>query len=194
MLEPREESINVLQNLVVENTSDKVFDPGPKGVFIPLPAGFFGAERLPGGANLDLLDGQGAILRALVPPTPTIAFAVQARMGFILNSKEQSEMQVVQPMPFGMAGGLVMIPGQFPVTIAAPGLREKPPEHDESGATLRIYELDSIPPGGALRLTILGLPTRPKFGKYIAGGICLLLIAGGIFAIRRTRPHPSAKA
>jgi hypothetical protein len=193
MIEPREETISVLQNLLIENTSDKVFDPGQKGIFIPLPVGFSGAERLPGGANLDLLDGQGAILRSLVPPTPSIAFSIQARMGFLLNSKDQSEVEIVQPMPFGMAGGLVMVPGQFPITLHAPGLREKAPERDDSGGTLRIYELDTILPGGALRLTLLGLPTRPKTGKWIAGGLCLLLIAGGIVGIRRARPHSTAK-
>jgi hypothetical protein len=195
MIEPREDSLSILQNLVIENTSDKLFEPDAKGVFLPLPAGFTGAEKLPGGVNLDLLDGQGAIMRIPVSPSTSNAFVAQARMGFVLDSKNKDVMEIVQPMPFGLAGGMLMVPGQFPLTLSAPGLREKPAEKDDSGAILRVFELDAIAPGAALRLTISGLPKRPVAGKLIAGGISLLLVAAGILgALRGKRSSTSAAA
>ena len=194
MIEPREDSLSILQNLIIENTSDKLFEPDAKGVFLPLPAGFTGAEKLPGGVNLDLLDGQGAIMRIPVAPTTSAALSAQARMGFTLNSKDKGAIEIVQPMPFGLAGGMLMVPAQFPLTISAPGLREKPAEKDDAGLTLRIFELDAIAPGSALRLTISGLPKRPLVGKLITGGICLLLVGAGILGARRAKGSSTASA
>ena len=187
MVEVREEALSVLQNLIVENTSNKVFDPGPSGLFIPLPEGFAGAEKLPGGADIDLKEGVGAFLRTPLPPAQSVGALAQVRLGYLLTTHETADYEIVHPMPLGMAGGIVMVPGENPVTLSAPGLRMRPPERDDNGNELRMYDLDAVPPGQALHLTVRGLPTREQAGKWIAAALVGLLVAAGIMGARRPR-------
>jgi hypothetical protein len=189
MVELREDAIGVLQNLLVENTSDKVFDPGPRGLFIPLPEGFAGAEKLPGGVDLEIKEGVGVFLHTLLPPAQSPGAAAQVRLGYVLTTHETPEYDIVQPMPIGLQGGLVLVPGELTIGLSAPGLRTRPPERDDNGNELRMFELDSVAPGQALRLTVLGLPARQQAGKWIAGVLAGLLVAAGFVAARRTRHH-----
>ena len=187
MVELREDAVGVLQNLLVENTSDKVFDPGPRGLFIPLPDGFAGAEKLPGGVELEIKEGSGAYLHAMLPPTQSPGAAVQVRLGYVLTTHETPEFEIVQAMPLGLQGGLVLIPSEYSIGVSAPGLRARPPERDDNGNELHMFELDTVAPGQALRLTVLGLPTRHQAGKWIAGMLAGLLVAAGFVASRRPR-------
>jgi hypothetical protein len=187
MVELREDAIGVMQNLLVENTSDKSFDPGQRGLFIPLPDGFAGAEKLPGGAELEIKEGAGVFLHTLIPPTQAPGAAVQVRVGYMLATHETPEFDIVQPMPLGLQGGLILVPDQFPITLSAPGLRVLPSTRDDDGNVMRMYDLDALAPGQALRMTVRGLPTRNQVGKWIAAGLVGLLIVAGIVAMRRPR-------
>jgi hypothetical protein len=187
MVELREDAIGVLQNLMVENTSDKVFDPGPRGLFIPLPEGFAGAEKLPGGVDLEIKEGVGVFFHALLPPAQSPGATAQVRLGYVLTTHETPDYEIVQPLPIGLQGGLVLVPGEYTIGLSAPGLRAHPPERDDNGNELRMFELDSVAPGQALRLTVLGLPTRQQTGKWIAAVLAGLLVAGGVVASRRPR-------
>jgi hypothetical protein len=191
MVELREDAIGFLQNLHVENTSDKVFDPGPRGLFIPLPEGFAGAEKLPGGVDLEIKEGVGAFLHALLPPAQSPGATAQVRLGYVLTTHETPDYEIIQPMPLGLQGGVVMIPGDFAIGLSSPGLRTRPPERDDNGNDLRMFEMDSVAPGQALHLTVLGLPTRQATGKWIAAMLAGLLVAGGVVASRRP---PQARA
>jgi hypothetical protein len=171
MVELREDAIGVLQNLHVENTSDKVFDPGPRGLFIPLPEGFAGAEKLPGGADLEIKEGVGAFLHALLPPAQSPGAAAAGALGLRAHHPRDARYEIVQPMPLGLQGGLVMIPGDFAIGLSAPGLRARPPERDDNGNELRMFDLDAVAPGQALRLTVLRTAHAQSTGKWIAAVI-----------------------
>lgn len=188
MIELREDALGVLQNLVVENTSDKIFDPGPGGLLIPLPDGFTGAEKLPGGSDVEIKEGSGVLVRSPLPPTQSPSAVTQVRVGFVLSTHESSAFEIVQPMPLGMQGGLVLVPAEYRVRLSAVGLRARPAERDDSGNELRLYDLDQVAPGQALHLTVHDLPTHDDVGKWIAGGLVALLIALGIVAVARPRP------
>jgi hypothetical protein len=187
MVELREDAVGVLQNLIVENTSDKVFDPGPAGLLIPLPDGFVGAEKLPGGSDVKIEEGAGVVLHSLLPPTTSPTATTQVRIGYLLTTHEQRDLEIVQPMPLGMQGGLVLLPSEYRIGLSAPGLRTRPPERDSAGNELRTFDLDAVLPGQALRLTVHGLPTHDGVGKWIAAALVALLIAAGIVASARPR-------
>ena len=187
MVELREDAVGVLQNLIVENISDRVFDPGPGGLLIPLPDGFAGAETLPGGSEVEIKEGVGIFLHSILPPTQPPNAAAQIRIGYVLITHEDRDLDIVQPMPIGMQGGLVLVPADYTVALSAPGLRPRPAERDESGNELRLWDLDAVQPGHALRLTVHGLPTHDVTGKWIAGILVGLLILAGIFAAARPR-------
>lgn len=191
MVELREDSLAFMQNLVVENHSDKVFDPGPRGVLFPLPDGCTGAETLAGGAEVEMKEGAGAIWRGPLPPTDTPLSAAQVRVGCVLATHEMPELEIVQPMPLGLQGGLAMIQAIHAVGLSAPGLRARPVERDDNGNELRSYELGSLEPGQPLHLTVYGLPTRGRSGRRIALGLVLLLVVAGIAAVRKPR-RPAA--
>jgi hypothetical protein len=194
MVELREDAIAILQNLLVENASDQVFDPGPRGLYIPLPEGFTGAEQLPGGAELEIKEGVGVFLHGLLPPAQSPGATAQVRLGYVLTTHETPEYEIVQPMPLGLQGGLVLIPSEFALGLSAPGLRTQPPERDDNGNELRMFELDTVPPGQALRMTVLGLPTRRQAGKWIAGVLAGLIVAAGFVVARRPRNATKGKA
>ena len=194
MVELREDAIGVLQNLLVENTSDKVFDPGPRGLFIPLPEGFTGAEKLPGGVDLEIKEGTGAFLHTLLPPSQSPGATTQVRLGYVLTTHETPEYDIVQPMPLGLEGGLVLLPSEYAIGLSSPGLRARPAERDDNGNELRMFELDAVAPGQALRLSVLGLPTRSQTGKWIVGILAGLLVTAGFVAARRPRAALGGKA
>jgi hypothetical protein len=187
LVELREEAIGVLQNLVIENTSDKIFDPGPRGLFIPLPEGFTGAEKLPGGSDIEIKEGVGVFLHAPILPVASTGTSTQVRLGYVLATHETRTFEIVVPMPVGLQGGLVLIPADHPIGLAAPGLRTRASERDDNGNELRIFELDAVPAGQALHLTVLGLPTHSQTGRWIAAVLAGLLVAGGVVASRRPR-------
>jgi hypothetical protein len=187
MIELREDAVEVLQNLIVENTSDKIFDPGPDGLLIPLPDGFTGGEKLPGGADVEIKEGAGVILRGLLAPTQPAMPDIQVRIGYAMATHEARDFEIVQPMPMGMKGGLVLMPAEYTIGLSSPGLRVRPNQRDDSGNELSMFDLDAVAPGHALRLTVHGLPTHDQAGKWIAGVLVALLIVAGIVALARPR-------
>ena len=55
----REDTLQVLEMLPLENKSDKMFDPGPGAVELPLPEGFTGAEAGQGERKLEVRQNHG---------------------------------------------------------------------------------------------------------------------------------------
>jgi hypothetical protein len=66
-------------------------------------------------------------------------------------------------------------------------LRTRPSERDDNANQLRLYDLDAVPPGQALRLTVRGLPTREQAGKWIVAALAGMLVVAGVFGARRPR-------
>lgn len=187
MVELREDGLAVLQNLLIENTSPNIFDPGPRGLFIPLPDGFQGAEKLPGGAEVEVKEGEGVYVRGTLLPTSNLMTASQVRIGYILPTHEAASIDIVQPMRITLQGGVVMVPALPAVGLSASGLRARPPERDDNGNELQMYDLDTVPAGHALRLTVTGLPTRDQVGKWVASILVAIIVGIGIFASARSR-------
>jgi hypothetical protein len=185
MIEPREDAVGILQNWVIENTSDKIFDPGPRGLFIPLPDGFGGVEEFPGGSKLTIKEGVGAFLHAPLPPNQSPSSMAQIRLGYVLATQGTSEFEIVQPLPFGMEGGLIMLPGDSPIRLSAPGLHGESQERDDNGNQLRLYELGGLAPGQPLHLTVHNLPTRDRTGKIVVAVLAALLVLAGVWGAWR---------
>jgi hypothetical protein len=57
---------------------------------------------------------------------------------------------------------------------------------------VKLYELDAVPPGGTLQLTVKGLPALDRKGRNIAGVLCLLLIVAAVIA--SPRPQQAVRA
>src|SRR5205814_3672129 len=68
IFEVGEDSLQMMEELIFKNTSEKAFDPGSEGLLIPLPDGFEGAKEIEGSVPLDLRAGQGAAVRTPISP------------------------------------------------------------------------------------------------------------------------------
>lgn len=175
-------ALAMAQSLVFKNVSDKIFDPGDRGLLIPLPEGATGAQELPRSEPLDLGAKGGVALKAPIPPSSGVAFASQANFGFVLPTSGTSSFSVRQPLPFGMESPLILVLASTNLTMAAPGLRMLPDEKDPQGNIVKMYELPKIAPGGVLAFTVGGLPAHERQGQIITAVLCLLLIAGAFVA------------
>jgi hypothetical protein len=185
IVEVGEDSLQMMEELIFKNTSDKAFDPGNEGLLIPLPLGFEGAKEIEGSVPLDLRAGQGAAVRAPISPNSGAMFATRVRVGFVLPAGGSPDVEVKQKLPFGLEGALVLVPANTHLTVEASGLRERPAQADAQGNSVKLYELDAIPPGGTLSLTVKGLPALDHKGRNIAGALCLLLIVAAVIASPR---------
>jgi hypothetical protein len=194
ILELAEDAVQVMEELVFKNSSDRMFDPGPEGLMVPLPEGFEGTREFEGSTPLDIRAGEGVAVKAPIPPNRGAMFATRLRFGFVQPAGGASSMIFKQPMPFGMDGVRLLVPANANLTIEAAGLRPQPDAKDAQGQVVRIFDLDNIPAGGALTVTISGLPAIDHKGRNIAGILCLLMIAGAVAASPRSKHVAQAEA
>jgi hypothetical protein len=164
LVDLREDALAVLENLVLENTSDRIFRPDHGGIAIPLPAGANGVEAIEGGAHLELDQGSTMFLREAIPPLSSHRVPVQARFGFLFLTAGQSSITLRQPMPLGIESPVVMVPEDDHLKLTAPGLQAMDSHTDERGARIQVFQLASVPRNGVLSITVSGLPTRGALG------------------------------
>jgi hypothetical protein len=194
IFEVGEDSVQVMQQLVLANTSDKIFTPGPEGVLVPLADGFSGARAFEGGAPIDVKDGEGVTFKTPVPPTRGAMAASEVRVGFVVPASGSSSVDIHQPLPFGMRSPLILIPAATRLGVNGSGVRKLPDQKDSQGSVVNLYELDEIAPGGALQLTVTGLPALDRRARTVVGFLCLGLMAAAILGSRRPKEVARAAA
>ena len=187
LIDLREDALAVMENLVLENTSDRVFSAGQGGLAIPLPAGSSSGSPIEGGARLEPDENSTMFLREAVPPASFAGIPVQARFGFFLPTAGESSITFRQPMPLGIESPVVMVPESDHLTLTAPGLQAMASQTDDRGARMQIFQLASVPRNGVLSIAISGLPTRGSLGKTITTALVAVLIFAMLLGWRRPR-------
>ena len=185
LIDLREDKLEVMENLVVMNTSEKIFQPDRGGVVIPLPAEASGAAPLAGGSPLEAFPPAGFLLRQTIPPSVPELVPAQARLVFYYPTAGESSVTIRQPMPLGLEGAVIMIPATAHLTLNVTGLKALPPQEDDRGDQMVLFQVDPVPRNGVLTLTISGLPTRSTVGKTIAGVLAAALVLGTLFGLQR---------
>jgi hypothetical protein len=189
LIDVREDALAVMENLVLENTSDRIFRAEHGGIAIPLPAGASNVEALEGGSPLELEQGSTMFLRGAIPPSTSHTPPVQARFGFYVSTAGESSITLRQPMPLGLETPVVMVPENDHLKLSAPGLQAMAPQADERGSRIQIFLLASVPRNGVLSITVSGLPTRSRLGQTIA----TVLVAALLFALALGWRRPRAE-
>ena len=187
LIDLREDALAVMENLVLENASDKIFQAGPAGLAVPLPAGTNNVTALEGGAHLELAEGATMFLREAVPPQDAHGIPVQARFGFFLSTTGEGSITIRQPMPLGIETPVLMVPESHHLKLEAPGLQAMAPQTDDRGAGMQIFQLASVPRNGVLTITVSGLPTRASLGKTIATVLVAALVFAALLGLRRPK-------
>ncbi|HEY4188716.1 MAG TPA: Ig-like domain-containing protein [Polyangia bacterium] len=195
ILQLREDGLGFIETLPLENHSDKLFDPGPGGVEIPLPSEAVGAEGAEGDHKIEVRKGLGIAVHGPIPPRrpeaqdPSRKSPDEVTFGFLLPSNGATR-DFVQKFPTGL-GEFTFVTDQLPGLVIESGQISGRQSRELQGKKYWLMRGEAIPPGGVLRFTVRGLPATDNTGRIISGVLALLLVGGAIVFGRR---RPSAAA
>jgi hypothetical protein len=195
VLQMHEDSLQFLEMFPFENSSDKMFDPGPGAIEIPLPDGFVSAQAQEGDRKIDVRQNHGMAVHGAFTPKRSIVGTTSKNaghdvaFGFVLPYHGHTR-AFVQPMPNGI-GPFTLITEQIPgLTISGPGIGERQ-ERELGGRKYWVMPVEAVPPGGAVSFTMEGLPSMDAAGRNAAGILALALVVSA-FAFGR-RPSGDGK-
>jgi hypothetical protein len=195
IVQMHEDNLQFLEMFPLENQSDKMFDPGPGAIEIPLPQGFVSAEAQESDRKIDVRQNHGMAVHGVFTPQRAILNTTaknagqEVVFGFVLPYHGETR-AFSQPMPNGI-GTFTLITEQIPgLTVSGPGIGERQ-ERELGGRKYWVMPVEPIAPGGVLDFTLHGLPSTDSTGRTVAGILTLMLIAGA-FAFGR-RPKSDAR-
>jgi hypothetical protein len=196
ILQMREDTLQFLEILPLENKSDQLFDPGPGAVEIPLPTEFTGAEAGQGDRKIEIRPGRGVAVHGTISPKRALggndakAAGNEVTFGFVMPYHGDSR-EFVQPMPTGI-GLQTLIAEQIPgLEITGPGVGAREESKELNGHKYWIMPSAAIPPGGVLTFSIKGLPSTDHTGRNVALALALALLGAAIVFARR--PEDAAR-
>jgi len=185
----QEDTLQVIEILPLENRSEKMFDPSPGAIEIPLPQGFVSAEVQETDRKMEVRQNHGIAVHGLIPPKSAAVGTnphdggQEVEFGFVLPYHGETR-DFVQPMPNGI-GPFTLITQEIPgLTVTGTGVGPRQ-ERELNGRKFWVMPVESVSPGGTLEMTLHGLPSSDSSGQYIAGGLALALIGGAIAFGRR---------
>jgi hypothetical protein len=191
VLRMREDTLQVLEMLPLENKSDKMFDPGPGAIEIPLPQGFTGADAGQSERKIEVRQNHGVAVHGTISPKGALGGADaksagnEVQFGFVMPYEGDSK-EIAQAMPTGI-GLFTLIVEQIPgLEVTGPGIGAKE-QRELGGVKYWVMPGQPIPPGGTLRLTVTGLPSLDHTGRTVAGALTLGLLALALIYGRRPR-------
>jgi hypothetical protein len=191
IIQMHEDSLQFLEILPLENTSDKIFDPGPGAVEIPLPQGFVGAEAQEGERKIDVRQNHGMAVHGTFSPRRSFAETTarnagqEVVFGFVLPYHSDTR-EFVQPMPTGMGRATLITEQSTRLSANGPGIGA-PQARDLNGKKYWVMPIEAIPRGGTLSFTITGIPFTDTTGRIVAGILALGLVGAAIVFGRRPR-------
>ena len=195
IIQMHEDNLQILEMFPLENSSDKMFDPGPGAIEIPLPQGFVGAEAQENERKIDVRQNYGMAVHGVFAPKRSLVGTTaknagqEVVFGFVLPY-HGAKRAFAQPLPNGM-GAFTLITEQIPgLTATGPGIGERQ-ERELGGRKYWVMPIEPIAPGGVLQFTLDGLPATDSSGRNVAGVLTLLLIGGAVAFGRR--PTTSGK-
>ncbi len=192
ILQLRDETVSFIETLPLENHSDKLFDPGPGGVEIPLPTEFINAEGAEGEHKIEIRKGIGIAVHGPIPPRrpqvpdPNRKSPDEVTFGFLLPATGSTR-DFVQRFPNGL-GEFTFITDQLPgLTIDSQQISGRQ-DREVGGKKYWLMRGAAVPPGGTLRFKVRGLPAPDNTGRVVSGSLALALVGTSILFGRR-RPN-----
>jgi len=193
VVQMHEDTLQILEFLPLENTSDKMFDPGPGAFEIPLPTGFVSAQPQENERKIEVRQNHGmAVHGPIVPKRSQLGVSDAERQAnevvfaFVLPYHGDTHV-FSQPAPNGI-GALTLITDQklegLTVSGAGVGTRE---ERTVGGRKYWVMPVAAVPAGGAVTFTLSGLPSNESWGSTFAGVLSLALIGSAIAFGRRPK-------
>jgi hypothetical protein len=200
VVQMREDALQILEFLPLENTSDKMYDPGPGAFEIPLPDGFVGAQPQEGERKMEVRQNHGIAVHGPVVPkrsllaTPESEREQEVVFGFVLPYHGDTR-EFSQPAPNGI-GQLTLIIDQKIESLSAsgPGVGARE-ERTLGGHKYWVMPVAAVPAGGAVNFTLTGLPSNGFGGQIFSGVLALaLVLCAFVFAHRPPSAGPERSA
>jgi hypothetical protein len=195
ILQMREDTLQFLEILPLENKSDKLFDPGPGAVEIPLPTEFTGAEAGQSDRKIEIRQGRGVGIHGTISPKSALggndakAAGNEVTFGFVMPYHGTTR-EFAQPVPTG-SGLITLITEQLPgLEVSGPGVGARE-SRELNGRKYWVMPVSAIPPGGTLTFTVTGLPSTDRTGRNVAGALALALV--GVALAFARQPKDSAQ-
>jgi hypothetical protein len=189
VVQMHEDTLQLLEILPLENTSDRMFDPGPGAVEIPLPEGFVGAEAQEGEHKVEVRQNHGVAVHGPIPPKRSLLRAnpretgQEIEFGFVLPYHGDTR-EFAQPMPNGIGPFTLITQEINGLSVSGPGVGARE-ERQLGGRKYWVMPVEAVPPGGTLTFTLHGLPATDATARYVAGVLALLLVAAAVAFGRR---------
>ena len=191
VVQMREDSLQILEFLPLENTSDKMFDPGPGAFEIPLPSGFTGAQPQENERKVEVRQNHGiAVHGPIVPKRSLLGVSESERkaneviFGFVLPYDGETHV-FSQPVPNGIGLTTLILDRKIPgLTASGPGIGAGQ-ERALGGNKYWVMPIEAVAPGGALTFTLSGLPSTDSWGRRFAAGVSVLFVIAAIAFARR---------
>jgi len=199
VVQMREDTLQILEFLPLENTSDKMFDPGPGAFEIPLPTGFVGAQAQDNERKVDVRQNHGMAVHGPIVPKRSQLIASDSErkanevvFGFVLPYHGDTH-DFSQPAPNGI-GELTLITDQkvTGLTVSGPGVGQRE-ERVLGGHKYWVMSFAAVPAGGAVKFTLSGLPSTDSSGRWFAGAVSVALVFGACVFARRPRSSAGGK-
>jgi hypothetical protein len=194
IVQMHEDNLQFLEMFPLENRSDKMFDPSPGAIEIPLPQGFVSAEAQESDRKIDVRQNHGMAVHGAFSPQRAILNTTaknagqEVVFGFVLPYHGETR-AFSQPMPNGI-GTFTLITEQIPgLSVTGPGIGERQ-DRELGGRKYWVMPGEPIAPGGVLEFTLHGLPSTDSTGRTVAGILTLTLIAGAFAFGRRPKGDP----
>jgi hypothetical protein len=191
ILQMREDTLQFLEMLPLQNKSDKLFDPGPGAVEIPLPKEFTGAEAGESDRKLEIRQNHGVAVHGTISPKKALgevddkAAGNEISFGFVLPYQGDTR-EFTQAVPNGI-GLFTLITEQLPgLEVTGPGIGARE-SRESNGRKYWVMPGQAVPAGGVITFTITGLPTIDHTGRVISAVLTLGLIGLAIMFARRPR-------
>jgi len=199
VVQMREDSLQILEFLPLENTSDKMYDPGPGAFEIQLPSGFTGAQPQENERKVEVRQNHGiAVHGPIVPKRSLLGVSESERkanevvFGFVLPYDGDTHV-FSQPMPNGIGLTTLIVDKKIPgLTASGPGVGAGQ-ERSLGGNKYWVMPIEAVAPGGTLTFTLNGLPSTDSWGRRFAAGVSVLFVIAAIAFARRPRAAGAAK-
>jgi hypothetical protein len=181
IIELGDEALQVFYLLDIQNSARAPVNPS-KAFVVEMPSGAQGTSLMGGPPQAQVTQGERLTVPGPFPPGQT---SVQTAYSFPYASANATFSQVM-PVPVGSVAVLIKKVGDMTLTSPQlPTVQEREFEGDK-------YLLGQGPPiaaGGALTLTVGGLPHHNPIPRYVALTLaCVIFAAAGWSATRASRP------
>jgi hypothetical protein len=180
-----DELLQITEMLPLENHTDKLFDPGPGGVEIPLPRGFVNAEVSEAQrGKLEIRKNYGIAVHGPIAPTRGNSEAGNEIVFAFTVPWHGATHDYQQIMPNGLGQTVLIIQQAGSLSAEGPGIGARQ-ERELNGHKYWVMPIEAIAPAQKLAFTVTGLPVTDATGRIASATLALLLVVASVLFARK---------